>query len=227
LKTKELIQILTEASGVSGHEEEVARVIEGHLKDYCDELKRDALGNIIALKKGTKGNSKIMLAAHMDEIGLMVKDIDEKGFIRFTNIGGVDQRTLLCQEVVIHGTEKVYGIIGVKPPHLTTAEERGKALTIEQLMIDTGYSQEELKELVSIGDVITIKRNLLSLKNDWISGKALDDRVGVAVLYACLKELQNVNHQADVYCVATVQEEVGTRGAVTSTYGIDPDINII
>ncbi len=226
MNTKELIQVLSQASGVSGHEEEVSRMIEDYLKEYSDEVKKDTLGNVIAFKKGTKGCCKIMLAAHMDEIGLMVKDIDKNGFIRFTNIGGVDQRTLLCQEVTIHGKEKVYGIIGVKPPHLTTDEERGKALTIDQLMVDTGYTKEELEEKITIGDIITIRRSLTSLKNNWVAGKALDDRVGVAVLYACLKELQDLKHQADVFCVATVQEEVGTRGAITSTFAIEPDIGI-
>ncbi|WP_026477890.1 M42 family metallopeptidase [Alkaliphilus transvaalensis] len=226
MNTKELIQILTETPGVSGYEEEVSRVIENQLKDYCDEVRKDSLGNVIAFKKGSKGTGKVMLAAHMDEIGLMVKEIDKNGFIKFTNIGGVDQRTLLCQEVIIHGKEKVYGIIGVKPPHLTTEEERGKALSIESLMIDTGYSKEEVENLVSIGDVVTVKRQLITLQNDWVAGKALDDRVGVAALQICLKELQNYNHHVDVYCVATVQEEVGTRGAITSTFGIEPDIGI-
>lgn len=227
MENKEFIQLLSEASGVSGHENEVSLFIQKAFEPYCDEVKVDLLGNIIAVKRGAEAsNGKIMLAAHMDEIGLMVKDIDKNGFVRFTNIGGVDQRTLPCQEVIIHGKEKIYGIIGVKPPHLTDDEERSKALKMEELMIDTGYSKEDLEKLITIGDVITMKRSVTVLKNDWLSGKAFDDRAGVAVLYACMKELQHMNHQMEVYFTATVQEEVGTRGATTSTYSIEPDIGI-
>ncbi len=224
---EEILKNLTETSGVSGHEAEVREKVKAYFTEYCDDVQEDSLGNIIGLKRGTLGNGKnIMLTGHLDEIGLMVKNIDENGFIQFTNIGGVDQRTLLCQEVIIHGKEKIYGVIGVKPPHITTEEERRNALEIEDLLIDTGFTKENLLDLVQVGDVITIKRNLLKLQNDWISGKALDDRAGIASLLACLKKLSNVKHEADVYVVATVQEEVGTRGAITSSYTIEPQIGI-
>jgi len=224
--TKEFIKSITEAPGVSGHEEEVSSLIEAVLSSYCDEVKKDSLGNLIFLKKGSKRNTKIMLAAHMDEIGLMVREIDDNGFVRFTNIGGVDQRTLLCQEVTIHGKEKIYGIIGVKPPHLTDDAERSKAIGIEDLMIDTGFKKADLENILSIGDVVTVNRRTVALKNDCMASKALDDRAGVAVLLECLKELKQLKHDIDVYCVATVQEEVGTRGATTSAYSINPDIGI-
>lgn len=224
---KELIQKLSEASGVSGHEDEVNEIIQNYFCKYIDEIKNDKLGNLICIKKGRKNNgNKIMLAAHMDEIGLMVKDIDEKGYIKFTNIGGIDQRTLLCQEVIIHGAERIYGVIGMKPPHLTTEKEREKAVKMEDMVIDAGLKKQELNSLIRIGDIITIRRNLTFLLNDWVAGKALDDRAGIAALYVCLKELQSLKHDIDVYFVATVQEEVGTRGAITSTYGINPDIGI-
>ncbi|GAB6087855.1 M42 family metallopeptidase [Alkaliphilus crotonatoxidans] len=226
MENKEFIQLLSETAGVSGHEAEVSKLIQRAFGEFCDEVKVDSLGNVTGIKKGHSTGSKIMLAAHMDEIGLMVKEIDEEGFVRITNIGGVDQRTLPCQEVVIHGREKVYGIIGVKPPHLTDAAERSKALKIEELMIDTGFTKEELKDRISIGDVITIERSLIALKNDRISGKALDDRAGIAALYICMKELKHLYHQATVYFTATVQEEVGTRGATTATYDIEPDIGL-
>ncbi len=225
MNTKEFIKAITETPGVSGHEEEVARLIEDALSGYCHEVTKDPLGNLLFLKRG-EGKGKIMLAAHMDEIGLMVKEIDENGFIKFTNVGGVDQRTLLCQEVTIHGKEKVYGIIGVKPPHLTDDAERSKAIGIEDLMIDTGFKSKELEEKLSIGDVVTVNRQNVVLKNDYIAAKALDDRAGVAVLLECLKALKALKHDMDVYCVATVQEEVGTRGATTAAYSINPDIGI-
>ncbi|ABR48774.1 peptidase M42 family protein [Alkaliphilus metalliredigens QYMF] len=227
MNLREVIIELSEASGVSGHEEKVSQVITSIFADYVDEIKKDALGNLIMIKKGrNSGGKKIMLAAHMDEIGLMVKDIDDKGFISFTNIGGVDQRTLLCQEVLIHGSEETYGIIGAKPPHLTDASERENALSIEDLVIDTGFSKQALEGKIQIGDVITVKRAVSTLQNGWLAGKALDDRAGVAVLYQCLRLLQDSYHDIDVYCVATVQEEVGTRGATTSAYQINPDIGI-
>ncbi len=227
MNIKTVLKEISETSGVSGHEKEVSQIIKKHFERYCDSVTEDALGNIISVKKGNRANNKkIMLAAHMDEIGLMVKDIDKRGFIQFTNIGGVDQRTLLCQEVIIHGEEDVYGLIGIKPPHVTSAKERKESLSIEDLAIDTGFTKEELESKVKIGDVITIKRNMINLQNDWIAGKALDDRAGVVSLLMCLKELENFNHEADIYFVITVQEEVGTRGATTAAYSINPDIGI-
>lgn len=224
---KTVLKEMSEASGVSGNENEVSQIVKKYFQQYCDEITEDPLGNIISVKKGNGvNNKKIMLAAHMDEIGLMVKDIDKRGFIQFTNIGGVDQRTLLCQEVIIHGEEDVYGLISVKPPHVTSAEERKESLNIEDLAIDTGFSKEELDSKIQIGDVITIKRNMVSLQSDWVAGKALDDRAGVVSLLMCLKELENYNHEADIYFVITVQEEVGTRGATTAAYSINPDIGI-
>lgn len=222
-----IINQISEIAGVSGYESEVAKIVKEYFSKFCDEVNEDALGNIIGLKRGSGvNNKKIMLAAHMDEIGLMVKNIDDKGFIQFTNIGGVDQRTLLCQEVVIHGNEKIYGIIGAKPPHLTNDEERSSALSIDDLSIDTGFSKEELATRVRVGDVITIKRDVIKLQNDWIAGKAMDDRAGIVALLLCLNELQVMKHKHDVYFVTTVQEEVGMRGSTTATYAINPNIGI-
>lgn len=227
LGIKKFIKELSEAYGVSGYEDEVRKIVKNRFGQYVNEIQQDVLGNLICIKKGS-GNSKnrIMLAAHMDEIGLMVKNIDKEGYIQFTNIGGIDQRTLLCQEVIIHGVEKVYGVIGMHPSNLTTDTIQSKAIKMEDMLIDTGLKKSEIESLIKIGDIITIKRNLTTLLNDWIAGKSLDDRAGVAALYVCLKELQNLKHDIDVYLVATVQEEVGTRGAITSTYKINPDIGI-
>ncbi len=228
MQAKEFLRLLCEKPGVSGHEHEVSNLVIEAFKDFTDEITRDKLGNVIAVKKGENnlGNIKIMLAGHMDEIGLMVTDIDDKGFIKFTTIGGIDPRTLLAQEVTVHGKEDLFGVIGAKPPHLQDESEREKAVNIEDLTIDLGFSKEQLKELVEIGNVITIKRNLLELKENWVSGKALDDRAGVLTMYECAKELKYLRHEADIYFVSTVQEEVGVRGAITSTYKINPDIGI-
>lgn len=228
MEANELLKLLCEKSGVSGYESEVSNLIVKAFNDFTDEISIDKLGNVVAVKKGEKNinNIKIMLAAHMDEIGLMVSDIDDKGFIKFTTIGGIDPRTLLAQEVIVHGKKDLFGVIGAKPPHLQDEAEREIAVKIEDLTIDVGFSKEQIKELVEIGNTITINRSFIDLQGSLVSGKALDDRAGVVTMYECAKELKYIRHQADVYFVSTVQEEVGIRGATTSTYNINPDIGI-
>lgn len=228
MEAKELLKFLCEKSGVSGHEQEVSNLIVKAFKDFTNEISTDNLGNVVALKRGAKNsnNIKIMMAAHMDEIGLMVSDIDDNGFVKFTTIGGIDPRTLLAQEVIVHGKKDLFGVIGAKPPHLQDETERETAVKIEDLAIDVGFSKEQLEDLIEIGNTITIKRNFIELQGNWVSGKALDDRAGVVTMYECAKELNYFRHEADVYFVSTVQEEVGVRGATTSTYSINPDIGI-
>ncbi len=228
MEANELLRLLCEKSGVSGYEHEVSGLIVEAFKDFTNEVTTDRLGNVVAVKKGEKNlnNIKIMLAAHMDEIGLMVTDIDDKGFVKFTTIGGIDPRTLLAQEVIIHGKKDLFGVIGAKPPHLQDETEREIAVKIEDLTIDVGFSKEQLEELIEIGNTITIKRDFINLQGNWVSGKALDDRAGVVTMYECAKELMHFKHQADIFFVSTVQEEVGVRGATTSTYSINPDIGI-
>lgn len=225
-QTKKLIQTLSEGEGVSGYEYSVAPLVKEIFAPLADQVDLDRFGNLYALKKGTEGRHKIMLAAHMDEIGLIVTDIDKRGFIRFSGIGGVDQRTLLAQEVIIHGRRPVLGIIGTMPPHLIQPEDEEKAVKMENMGIDTGFSADNLKELVQIGDVITLRRNCYDLLNDLVAGKAFDDRAGVAVMAVCLKELSNLRHAHDVVAVATTQEEVGVRGAITSAYTLNPDLAV-
>lgn len=228
METKELLRVLSNASGVSGYEHTLKDTIISAFKDYSDEIVTDKLGNIIVLKKGNNNpnNIKIMLAAHMDEIGLMVKDIEENGFIRFTTIGGIDPRTVLGQEVIVHGKKDLFGVIGSKPPHLQDPPDQDKAIKMNDMTIDIGYSKEKVDELVSIGDVITIKREMRNLQGNKVSGKALDNKAGTVTMYECLRELNKLNHEADVYFVNTVQEEVSMAGAIVSTYKINPDIGI-
>lgn len=228
MEVYDLLKLLCEESGVSGHENHVADKIIKAFSNYTDEVYTDKIGNVMAVKKGENSSSriKIMIAAHMDEIGLMVKDIDEKGFIRFTTIGGIDPRTLLAQEVIVHGKKNIFGVIGAKPPHLQDETERETAVKTEDLTIDVGFSKEQLEGLVDIGDTITINRDIVKLQGNYISGKALDDRAGIAAMYECAKELMCFKHEAEVYFVSTVQEEVGVRGATVSTYSINPDIGI-
>lgn len=228
METKILLELLCNANGVSGYEGKLEELIITGFKEYTDDITVDKLGNIIALKKGTaiRNNIKIMLAAHMDEIGLMVKDIEENGFIRFTNIGGIDPRTILGQEVIVHGKRDVFGVIGSKPPHLQDISEQDKAIKMEDMTIDIGYSKDEVKEIIKIGDIISINRSLFDLQGNRVAGKALDDKAGIAAIFQCVKELNNINHEADLYFVSTVQEEVSMAGALVSTYSINPDIGI-
>jgi len=225
LNTKEFLIKLSNSVGVSGYETERAEIILDYFKKHCFDAHIDKFGNVIGLKKGA-GKGKLMFSAHMDEIGLMVANIDEKGFLGVTQIGGFDRRTLLAHEVVIHGKEKIYGVIGVKPPHITTPEEAKKSVKLEDLLIDTGYDADEVKELVSIGDIITINRQVIELKNNRLAGKAMDDTVGVASYVAAFEKLKDFSHDLDVYFVASTQEEVGLRGAKVAAQTIQPDMAI-
>ena len=227
MDNSEILQNLSETNGVSGYEQNITSQVANIFSEYSDEIKYDNLGNLIARKKGTgEENIKVMFAAHMDEIGLMVTKIEEEGFLRFTAVGGVDQRTLVGQEVIVLGTEELQGIIGAKPPHVQSSKERQKAYKMDDMYIDLGLEAEQVKEKVRVGDVITVKRQFEELKNNRVTGKALDDRAGILVMLTALQELKHVDHKVDLYTVATVQEEVGVRGATTSTYGIVPDIGV-
>jgi endoglucanase len=222
-----LLKKLSEARGVSGYEAEVREIVAEEFGQYADEVRTDKLGNVIALKKGEgdEPRRRIMLAGHMDEIGLIITKLD-KGFLRFTSVGGLDVRTLLGQEVTVHGREELPGIIGSRPPHVLPQAEREKIIPIDKLFIDVGMEQKELERLVRVGDLVTMRREFTQLKGDLVAGKAFDDRVAVAAILMCLEELVSMRHAWDVYAVATVQEEVGLRGAITSAYGLAPDAAI-
>lgn len=225
-----LLQTLSEASGVAGHEAPVRDQIVQEITPLVDELTTDRLGNVIAVKRGTSDaqtRPRIMLASHMDEIGLMVLKIDE-GFLRFTTVGGFDPRSLLGQEVLVHARQPLPGVIGSRPPHVVSREEREKPIPLEDLFIDVGLSDTQAHQLVQIGDVITLSQPFVELqgKDRLASGKALDNRASVVALILVLDSLNRLCHSWDVYAVATVQEEVGLRGAITSTYGVVPDMAI-
>ena len=228
MNSKEFLEKIVATEGVSGFEQPVARVISEAFAELSDEVRSDTLGNVIALKRGEGENRpRIMLAGHMDEIGLMITKIDDRGFLSFTQVGGIDQRTLVSQEVVVHATTcGLPGIIGMKPPHLIPVEERNAAIKMSDMVIDLGLPVEEVRQKVRVGDVATISREMIHLAGDFVAGKAMDDRASVAVIYHCLAELQKLRHTSDVYAVATVQEEVGLRGAMVSTYHLEPDIGI-
>lgn len=213
---------LTELSGVSGCEYEVRNYIKNKLSEIGCEYYVDKLGNIIAHNKGKK-NKTIMVAAHMDEVGLMVSHIDSDGFIKFQEVGGIDQR-VLNSKVVLVGEKKIPGVIGSKAVHLMSEEERGTSLPIDKLYIDIGSSSKsDTEKLVSIGDYITFKSEYVEFGNNMIKAKALDDRAGCSILLRLL----TLKLDADFYAVFTVMEEVGLRGAETAAYQLNPDLGIV
>ncbi|MCC7550128.1 MAG: M42 family metallopeptidase [Methanobacterium sp.] len=220
---KQLLEKLSNASGVSGFEDEIRNLMMEELKGHVDDLEVDEMGNLIATKEGKPDGKKIMLAAHMDEIGLMVRYIDKKGFIKFSKLGGINDQMLLNQEVYIHSNgEKILGVIGSKPPHRMKSAEKKKPVNYEDMFIDIGASnREDAEEMVNVGDPITIKQKFAELKNDLVMGKAMDNRVGCAVLLEVMKRARS---DATIYGVGTVQEEVGLKGARTSAYRVNPDM---
>lgn len=228
MELKEFLSKLSESAGVTGHEGEVGKLIRELMGGLADDVSVDKLGNCVFVKRGEGQGSRprVMLAGHMDEIGLVVTKLEDGGFLRFTQMGGVDQRILPAMEVTVHGKRALHGVIGGKPPHIISPEEAAKATKMEDLFIDVGLSTEQLRETVSVGDMITFHRPFTELTGGFAAGKSLDDRAGVAVIYACLCELKKLRHTADVYGVATVQEEVGLRGAMVSAYSIDPDLAV-
>jgi Cellulase M and related proteins len=222
---KDILEKLSNAAGVSGFEEDIREIITDEVKDHVDEIETDNMGNLIMVKKGKDDGKKIMLAAHMDEIGLMVRHIDKEGFIKFSKIGGINDQMLLNQEVYIHTDNgKVLGVLGSKPPHRMKAAERKKAVEYENMFIDIGAKdKEEAEKLVSVGDVATIKREFSTLRGSTVAGKAFDNRVGCLVLIEVMKRIKS---DANIYAVGTVQEEVGLKGAKTSAFKINPDLAI-
>lgn len=225
---KEHLRSLVDAHAPSGHEAPVREIIRESWTGIVDEFDRDKLGSLIGIKKATNPLDtprKIMLAAHMDEIGLMVRDIVD-GFIYVHRISGVDNRVMLAQPVVVHGRDMLRGVVASKPPHLMKAADRKKYPSFNQLVIDVGLPAEEVEKLVRIGDLITPDTPMVELNNNLVAGKAMDDRACVAAVTFALHELQSMQHQWDVYATATVQEESGLIGAKTAANYIQPDIAI-
>jgi len=222
-----LIKELSDLRGMSGHEYRLTDRIKEKFSPYADEVYTDKLGSVIAVKRCGKENARrVMIEAHCDEIGLMVSDIDENGFITFVNIGGVDPRILPALEVVVHGKEDLVGVIGAKPPHLQMPDEAKKSAKIKDMAIDVGMDYDEVSKIVSVGDSITIAQSVGKLGKKHFSGKSLDDRASVAAIINVMKALERIKLEVDVYAVAAVQEEVGCRGAKTATYAIEPDVAI-
>ncbi|HPH47274.1 MAG TPA: M42 family metallopeptidase [Chryseolinea sp.] len=208
--------------GAPGYEDRIREVVLREVKSLVDEVKVDNMGNVIALKKG-KENKKVMAAAHMDEIGFMVTHIDDKGFLRFHNLGGFDPKTLTAQRVIVHGKKDLVGVMGSKPIHLMTAEERNKVALLHDYFIDLGMPKSEVEKYISVGNPVTRQREMIEMGN-CINCKSIDNRVSVFILIEALRNMKQPPY--DFYAVFTVQEEVGLRGASVAAHHIEPDFGI-
>lgn len=228
LDIKEHLKSLVEAHAPSGYEGAVRDLVRAAWTGLVDDFQQDKLGSLIGIKRASKPLEKplkIMLAAHMDEIGLMVRDIVD-GFLYVHRISGVDARMMMAQPVMVHGRLALPGVVATKPPHFLTSDERSKYPAFDDLIVDVGLPAEEVERLVRIGDLITPDVPLLELQGGRVAAKAMDDRACVAAVTFCLQELQKMQHEWDVYAVATTQEETGLYGAATAAYVINPDAAI-
>ncbi len=219
------LEKLSNACGVTGRENKVRELLGEMLKPYTDEIQIDRMENIIATKKGKPNAPKIMLAAHMDEVGLMVKTITKDGFLQFSKLGGIDDRILAAQKVVVYTKKDAYpGTVGSKPPHIQKEEERKKIMAYDDLFIDIGAESKEdaVNMGVAIGDAIAFDVQYTKLSKENVMGKAFDNRAGCAAMVETMKLLKDVD--CTVYAVGTVQEEVGLRGAGTAAFSVDPDL---
>ena len=215
------LEKLTQLNGVSGREDAVRAEIAAQLQALGLPAHTDVLGNLIAYRKGT-GPHKIILCAHMDEVGLMVKYISPDGFLSFITVGGIDPRTLLAQRVTVHtASGPITGVIGTKPAHITQEAERGKAVPLSDLFIDVGLSGQEAAQTVALGDFVTLERPFVRFGNGRLCSKAFDNRVGCFCLLEALKRVEKP--LLSVHAVFSVQEEVGLRGAGTAAFGLEAD----
>jgi endoglucanase len=216
-----LLKRICETPGAPGFEQKIRELVLREVRPLVDEVNVDALGNVIATRRG-KVRKKVMIAAHMDEIGFIVTHVDDDGFLRFHPLGGFDPKTLTSQRVIVHGKKDLIGVMGSKPIHLMSPEERHKVVPIHDYFIDLGMEKAEVEKFISVGDPITRERELIEM-GDCVNSKSLDNRVSVFILLETLRELQQSELPYDVYGVFTVQEEVGLRGAISSAHLVDPD----
>ena len=233
--TAELVRRLSLAIGVTGYsgDNNVQDVVTAELTPFVDRVERDKMGSVIGVKEGEQKvlgdqpRRKIMLAAHLDEIGGIVTKID-KGFLRFSQIGGLDNRVLMGQEVTVHARRDLPGVIGSIPPHLLPAGTLNNTVDRDEMHIDVGLPPNQVKQLVQIGDLVSFTTVPQEMQNGMLYGKTIDNRASIAAMIGCLQELQKLRHQWDVYAVATADEEWGSYvGATTQTYAIRPDTAIV
>ena len=228
MDTFKLLQTLTETPGPSGFEQSAATVLHELWEPLVDSISTDRIGTVIGLKKGqgSEPRPRLLIAAHLDEIGLLVASIEEKhgfGYLRLAPLGGIDIRHVHGQIVEVHGRRKLTAVLGGLPSTMQRPDRQGKPYNYEELVADVGLPYEQVKELVSIGDHITFRQPLRKLKGKRVTGKALDNRSSVAALTICLELLNGRSHTWDVLAAATAQEETRLLGAYTSAHAHNPD----
>ncbi len=225
----DLLKTLCETPGISSRESKMRSLVATHLRPLVDTLETDAMGNVIGIKKGVPEGPRVMIAAHLDEIGFMVKFVDDRGFIRLLPVGGWDPRVMVAQRVIVHGFsgQALRGTLmpAAKPIHLLSGDEANKAPKIEEFYVDLGLSGDKVKALVEPGDMVTMDRTMERV-GDTVVSKSLDNRLSVFIMIEALRRLQSSPVQATLLAVATVQEEVGLRGATTAAFALRPDIGI-
>lgn len=218
-----LLKRLCDAFGVSGAEGEIRDIIIPEIKEYCDDLTVDTMGNIIAFKKGESSDKKVMLSAHMDEVGFIISGITDKGYLEFKKVGGIDTRVIISKNVLV-GKNKIPGVIGMKAIHLQSKGEREEVPKVKSLFIDIGAKdKEDAEKHVELGDYVSFATKYADFGDSKIKAKAIDDRVGCYILTKLIKEPVKY----DTYFCFTVQEEVGLRGAKVAAYRIKPDIALV
>ncbi len=220
---EKLLERLVNAESISGYESAIRDVLAKELKPHVDEIRTDRLGNVIA-RKG-KGSPKIMLVAHMDELGMIVKHIDKKGFLLFELVGGWDDRIIPGMKVRVHGSKKALtGVIGIKPPHLLEKEEAKSPVKAKDLMIDIGAKSDKEVAVagVSVGDFVTRHGGFEKLLGSRVTGSGFDNRIGCAVMTEVARRIKSF--KGTLYFVGTIQEELGLIGARGSIHGINPDV---
>jgi len=224
----DLLNTICTTPGAPGFEQKVRELVIKEIKGLADEVETDNMGNVYAIKRGnskTKAgerNKRVMVGAHMDEIGFIVTHIDDNGFIRFHTLGGFDPKTLTAQRVIVHGKKDIIGVMASKPIHVMSPEERNKIAKTKDYFIDTGLKAKDVKKHINIGDSITREREFIEMGN-CVNGKSLDNRLAVFILIETLRKLKGKKIPYDLYGVFTVQEEVGIRGANVSALRVNPD----
>ena len=223
-----LLKKFSDAHGLSGYEDDVAALLRQEMEPLVDDVSIDRMGNVIGVRAGE--GPTVMIAAHMDEIGAMVSHIDDDGYLKMVPVGGWSDQTILGQRVMVHASDGrlLPGVIGSRPPHMMDAEERKRLIKAKEMFVDCGATNAaNAGELgIAVGSLITLDRDLCLLGNDFVTGKALDNRAGVVSMIWALRLLKDKPVRATIQAVGTVQEEVGLKGARTSAYGLDPDVAI-
>jgi putative aminopeptidase FrvX len=223
-----LLAKFSNAHGLSGYEDDVAALLRAELEPLVDEVRTDNMGNVVGIRSGQ--GPAVMVAAHMDEIGLVVSHIDADGFLRFVPVGGWFDQTILSQRMLVRTRDggTAVGVVGSKPPHLMDAEDRKKMVKIKDMFIDCGATSAADAEAmgIEIGSTITVDQELKLMGNDFVTGKALDNRAGLVMLVSALRRLKGKKVKATIQAVGTVQEEVGLKGARTSAFDLNPDVAI-